>query len=85
MTTAATPSRVDGGEVAPLRAPTLGWALRRIALGILILVFTVTGAAYLLYASIEPVEDRLPDAVSSKPSGPPVGHVPVAADPSKPG
>lgn len=38
-------------ELAPLG---LGWALRRAALGVLILVVTVGAVAWLLNASIEP-------------------------------
>lgn len=34
--------------------PTLSWVLRRAALGVAILVITVTAAACLLYAGIEP-------------------------------
>lgn len=34
--------------------PTLGWALRRAGLGLMILAVTVTAAACLLYAGIEP-------------------------------
>lgn len=34
--------------------PTLSWALRRAALGVAILMVTVTAAACLLYAGIEP-------------------------------
>jgi hypothetical protein len=35
---------------------TLGWALRRAALGLLILLVMVVLAAWLLYASIDPDE-----------------------------
>jgi len=42
--------------------PTLGWALRRAALGLLILLVMVVLAAWLFYASIEPDE-----AVASAP------------------
>ena len=62
MTTTATPSRVEGGDVVALRAPTLAWALRRTLIGIVILTVTVTGAACLLYASIDPDVEAAPAA-----------------------
>ncbi|HRY06830.1 MAG TPA: hypothetical protein P5114_06890 [Hyphomicrobiaceae bacterium] len=37
-----------------ISGPTLRWVLRRAALGIVILMVTVTAAAYLFYAGIEP-------------------------------
>jgi len=54
------PSRVEGENVVALRAPTLGWALRRTLLAIFILVVSVGGAACLLYASIDPEEEAAP-------------------------
>ena len=56
MSTTTTPSRVEGEHVVLARAPTLGWALRRTLLAIVIFTFTVAGAAWLFYASIEPVD-----------------------------
>lgn len=56
MSITTTPSRVEGGDVVTVRAPTLGWALRRTLLGLLILFVFVAAAASLLYASIEPEE-----------------------------
>ena len=56
MSITTTPSRVEGGDVVTVRAPTLGWALRRTLLGLLILFVFVVAAASLLYASIEPEE-----------------------------
>jgi hypothetical protein len=64
MTMTTTPSRVEGGDVVAVRAPTLGWALRRALLGLFILVVTVAAAASLLYASIDPEEEAEPPAVS---------------------
>ena len=64
MSMTTTPLRVDGEVVAPLKVPTLGWALRRALLAILILTVSVTGAAWLLYASIDPDEENAPAAVS---------------------
>jgi hypothetical protein len=43
----------------PPQLATLGWALRRAALGILVLLTLVTLGAWLLYASIDP-EDAAP-------------------------
>jgi hypothetical protein len=62
MTMTTTPSRVEGEHLVAIRAPTLGWALRRALLGLLILFISVTGAAWLLYASIDPVEEVFPAA-----------------------
>jgi len=36
---------------------SLGWALRRALLGIAILTVVVAGAAWLLYSSIDPVQE----------------------------
>ena len=60
MSITTTPSRVEGGNVVAVRAPTLGWALRRTLLGLLILFVFVAAAASLLYASIEPDEAQPP-------------------------
>ena len=57
MSTTTTPLRVEGDAVAPLNTPTLGWALRRALLALLILSVTIAGAASLLYASIDPEEE----------------------------
>jgi len=62
MSTTTSTVRVEGGDVAALRAPTLGWALRRTALALLILVVAIGGFAWLLYASIDPDEESLPAA-----------------------
>lgn len=40
----------------PPQLPSVGWALRRTALGLLILSATVVLAAWLFYASIDPDE-----------------------------
>jgi hypothetical protein len=60
MSMTTTPSRVEGDVVTPL--PTLGWALRRAMLALLILSVTVATAAWLLYASIDPSEEAMPAA-----------------------
>ena len=65
MITTTTPARVEGGDVVALRVPTLGWALRRTLLALVILVVSVGGAACLLYASIDP-EDEAPPAAKSE-------------------
>ncbi len=70
MSTTTTPSRVEGQDVVALRVPTLGWALRRTLLGILILVVSVGGAACLLYASIDPDEENVPAAIAPGQSDP---------------
>lgn len=70
MSTTTTPLRVEGEAVAPLKVPTLGWALRRTLLAILILTVSVSGAAWLLYASIDPDEENAPAAVSPAPLEP---------------
>ena len=62
MSTTASTVRVEGGDVAALRAPTLAWALRRTALAVVILVVAIGGFACLLYASIDPDEDSAPVA-----------------------
>jgi len=64
MTMTTAPSRVEADDVVALRAPTLGWALRRTLLGIFILAVSVAGAACLLYASIDPEDEAQPAAVS---------------------
>ncbi len=64
MTVTTAPSRVEADDVVALRAPTLGWALRRALLGIFILAVSVAGAACLFYASIDPEDDVQPAALS---------------------
>jgi hypothetical protein len=56
MSTTTTPLRVEGEHVVAVRVPTLGWALRRTLLAIVILTFSIAGAAWLFNASIEPVD-----------------------------
>ncbi len=53
MSMTTTPSRVEGGNVVAVQAPTLAWALRRTLLGLFILFVFIAAAASLLYASIE--------------------------------
>jgi hypothetical protein len=64
MTMTTAPVRVEAGDVVAVRAPTLGWALRRALLGLFILVVSVAAAATLLYASIDPVEEAQSSLVS---------------------
>lgn len=68
MTTTTTPTGVEGGEVVALRAPTLAWALRRTLLGIVILTVTISCAAWLLYASIDPDVEAAPAARAQPPA-----------------
>lgn len=70
MTTTTTPSRVEGGDVVALRAPTLAWALRRTLIGIVILTVTISCAAWLLYASIDPDVEAAPAARAQPPAVP---------------
>jgi len=74
----STTVRVEGTDVAALRAPTLGWALRRTLLALVILVVAIGGFACLLYASIDPDEDSLPAAKSAPHAVPSnsTGHAP---------
>ena len=84
MLTTATPLRVEGTHVVALKAPTLGWALRRTLLGIVILVVFIAAAASLLYASIEPDEGDAPAATSSTGISPSLyGHRPAAPSPAR--
>jgi hypothetical protein len=64
MTTTTTPSRVEGHDVGAVavKAPTLAWAIRRTLLAIVILLVSIAGAAFLLYASIDPGEEGWPSA-----------------------
>lgn len=64
MTTTTTPSRVEGHDVGAVavKAPTLAWAIRRTLLAIVILLVSIAGAAFLLYASIDPGEEGWPAA-----------------------
>lgn len=53
--------------------PTLGWAIRRAVLGIVIMTVTVAGAACLLYFTIDPeAEARAEGDVARKPVASPV-------------
>lgn len=45
---------ISASNDVSVAGPTLGWALRRAVLGLAILLVTVTAAACLLYAGIEP-------------------------------
>jgi uncharacterized membrane protein len=64
MPTTATPG-VDENAIVPPKAPTLGWALRRALLAIVILFFSISGVAWLLYASIDPEQTDAPAATSA--------------------
>ncbi len=78
MSTTTSTARVEGTDVAALRAPTLGWALRRTLLALIILVVSIGGAACLLYASIDPDDESPPAAKSAPPAVPSnsTGHEP---------
>jgi hypothetical protein len=65
MSTTTSTVRVEGGDVAALRGPTLAWALRRTLLAVVILVVAISGFACLLYASIDPDEESAPAAKSA--------------------
>ena len=57
-------SRIPAASAAPQQPPqlaTLGWALRRAALGLLLLLVIVTLGAWLLWASIDPDEAAAAD------------------------
>src|SRR3972149_5319472 len=62
MTTTTTPSRWEGQGVVAVKAPALAWAIRRTLLAIVILLVSIAGAAFLLYASIDPGEEGWPAA-----------------------
>jgi hypothetical protein len=51
-------------QVQPVELKTLGWALRRAAMGLAILLVATGFFAWLLYASIEPDGTRGPGAQS---------------------
>lgn len=78
MSTTTSTVRVEGADVAVLRAPTLAWALRRTALALVILVVAIGGFACLLYASIDPDEDITPAAKAAPHAAPSKsnGHAP---------
>lgn len=82
MTTATTPSRVEGENVVTLNVPTLGWALRRTLLAILILTVSIGSAACLLYASIDP-EEEAPAFTSPAPGDAPLTTGPLHAPGAK--
>ncbi len=66
MTT--TTPRADEATALPTQTVTMGWALKRAVIGILILFVVVWGAAWLLYASIDPSLDREFGAASGAPA-----------------
>ena len=72
MTTTTTPSRVEGHDVGAVavKAPTLAWAIRRTLLAIVILLVSIAGAAFLLYASIDPGEEGWPSCGAAGARGP---------------
>lgn len=51
--TTVTPG-ADSAATLPARTLTVGWALRRALLGILIMFVVISTAAWLLHASIDP-------------------------------
>jgi hypothetical protein len=48
------PASAPPAQIQPVELKTLGWALRRAALGLAILLTTAVLGAWLMYASIEP-------------------------------
>jgi hypothetical protein len=69
--TSATAPEAPASAQRPPQLMTLGWALRRAALGLLILLTVAGLSAWLLYASIEPDGTTGPGARSeyALPSG----------------
>ena len=66
-------SRIPDASIGAQHEPqlaTLGWALRRAALGLLMLLVMVTLGAWLMYASIEPDDTATGMAPGGQVSGP---------------
>ena len=61
-----TTEHADAAATVPLRPITLGWALKRALLGIVILVVAMGGVAWLTYASIDPDLEQGDQAKTSK-------------------
>ena len=57
LMTTTTP-RADDATALPIRTLTMGWALKRAVIGIIILFVVIWGAAWLLYSSIDPNLDH---------------------------
>lgn len=64
MSGAEKPPPPPAVQVQPVELKSLGWALRRAALGLAILLVATGFAAWLFYASIEPDGARGPGAQS---------------------
>jgi hypothetical protein len=61
----------SGPQLQPVELKTLGWALRRAALGLAILLVTTGFGAWLFYASIEQDGPRTPGGAQSEYALPP--------------
>ncbi len=87
MLTTTTPG-VDEGIAVPPKAPSLKWALRRALLATLILFVSITGVAWLFYASIDTEQKDIPHATSSdekRAPATPAMRQPASPDPKKAG
>ncbi len=82
MPTTTTPG-VEKSIAVPPKAPTLVWALRRALLAILILFFSISGVAWLFYASTDLEPNDVPVATSSNEgaSASPLIRQPASLDP----
>ena len=62
-----TTPRADNAAALPTRPVTIGWALKRMLMGLLIMFIVIWGAAWLLYSSIDPnLESEAANAFSAK-------------------
>jgi hypothetical protein len=66
-----TPPQQSGPQIQPVELKTLGWALRRAALGLAILLVATGLGAWLFYASIEQDGPRTPGGAQSEYALPP--------------
>ncbi len=85
MPKTTTPGVDEGSALLP-KAPTLWWALRRALLAILILFFSVSGVAWLLYASIDKEQTDVPAVTSpdeAAPTTPAILLQPASSDSKK--
>jgi hypothetical protein len=71
LSTSELPGASPGALSAPPQLVTLGWALRRAALGLLMLAAMVILGAWLLYASIDPDEASASAPAAAESAGPP--------------
>lgn len=65
-------SRSAGGDIRVNGQAPWVWALRRAAIGVVILAVTIGAAAWLLYSAIDPDSDASPDARASLDAAPAV-------------